>query len=226
MTKLLKHALRICALAIGLQATAAQAVYTIATDLASFVAVAGPQTEQFFDGIAPAGGSTFATSMTFGNTTYTAGPTGVTVNLTSASFYAPGTYSHDVLLNSYEPNISGARTLTFTFAAPVTAFAFTYGTFNGSPITFKSDDGNTLTLSPSPSFGHLDFFGITSDTAFSTFSLSVPFGGPTDNETWVIGSYFAPTQTNPPTNGAPEPGSLALLGVALFTVGALRRRKH
>jgi hypothetical protein len=76
-----------------------------------------------------------------------------------------------------------------------------------------SSDSLTIDLT-----GNFDLYGDSHTGALALFDFPLKFQG-----TW--GSFETPGQITPPPPSVPEPGTLALLGIALFAVGLTNRRR-
>jgi hypothetical protein len=77
------------------------------------------------------------------------------------------------VLSSQEQSV-GVSNILITFLKPTTAFSLSYGTFNGSQVTFLLSNGDTFSQ-PSTGNGYVvtDFVGVT-DTAFTSVLVTSP----------------------------------------------------
>lgn len=176
-------------------------------------------------------GGTGAVAFTSGSytdpfgTTYSAPTNGSVVNLNVLdSSYLNGSnmiqqkFGSDVLTSNTE-------VLTINFAAPVNAFAIDFGSqargfVNTSELFSFTVAGAGTQQAYSPSTG-LGFFGFTSNTAFSSLTITGTVSGDSsyfDNASFAV----APAAVA----AAPEPGTWALMlgGIGIF--GAALRLRH
>ncbi len=137
-------------------------------------------------------------------------------------FVLSGGYYGDSFTSNYLNNNARGSQIDVSFANPVYGFAMDLGTiynWGGGPLqlTFNfAGSSETINL-PGELYnsGPLTFSGFTSDSAFSSISISDPTNGlAIDNFT------FAST-----ANNVPEPGSLALLGFGMAGLAYSRKRK-
>lgn len=100
------------------------------------------------------------------------------------------------------------------FGSGINALSFSFGAFYDAEITLEIllSNGDAFSVSaPSAAYG---FFGITTDTLFSSLTFT------SDNPYNAFDDVSFGT-----ANPVPEPGTLALLGIGLFGMGLARRRK-
>lgn len=104
--------------------------------------------------------------------------------------------------------------LGMSFGSGITSLSFNFGDFYSAIVnaSITLSNGDVFNVnSPSNAYG---FFGVTSDTAFNSISIN------TSN------SYTAFDNVSFGTGATvPEPGSLVLLGGALFAAAFARRRQ-
>lgn len=198
-------------IALGMSALPAQAAIIISVDRATFqLAVAGGMiAQQDFDSLA------VGTIL------------GVTPDVTySASSGSP--IVTNSFLTSTPPNGLGATVfgfflpddnVTFTFTAPITAFAIDVNTFaatNGAyRATLNTGDIITSIFEVFPGNTTGQFIGFASDSPFTSVTISAVTGFSYTLDTLVYGDAGA----------MPEPETLALLGIAT-AIFAWRRRKR
>ena len=119
----------------------------------------------------------------------------------------------------------GALTTTFLFDTAVQAFGFTanrLGGVDGLTVNLYSDAGSTLITSfamSDNSNGH-SFFGYTS-AAQNILQIDL-VGGASTTQYWIDDVSFSNTNT---ATAAPEPSTLALLGIGLLALHATRRKR-
>jgi len=105
------------------------------------------------------GGVTFSTNLTLGD--------GYFYNI--GTLYSDG----DPAVLSSQGEDTGVANILITLAAPVTALSLSFGTFDGSDVTFALSNGGSV-LKGSTATGYVvsDFFGVTDSTPFTSILLT------------------------------------------------------
>jgi hypothetical protein len=145
-------------------------------------------------------------------TTYTDSGTGTAFSiatakmlLTSADYYGAGTYPKDFLIETNGAE-AVANVLTVTPPASFSAIGLDLGSYDGGTFVATLSDGTAFTITP-PEFDNLSFFGFTSTSPITSFTLSIP-----------AGSSFVLDQVVLAGN-VPEPTPGAMVGIALAVAG-------
>jgi hypothetical protein len=193
-----------------------EAAFDAATTNRTAVGFAVSCTAPCFQQANPADPQTYSTG---GIVFTTNNPNGLNIN--SANWYGTPTYSSDFLSNAFyvPPNAVPVRfdTLTITLSAPVTAFGLDFTTPSGGSLLFGLDNGYTSSVSTTAFGNPPQFEGFTSDTAFTTITLSdrLPNG------------WFVFDVTTAVASAVPEPSTWAMMILGFCGLGFMAyRRKH
>jgi hypothetical protein len=136
-------------------------------------AVSGKTTVTIPDPSSPEGFDYFGTgsaSVSFGGVTFSTDGT-----LGDSSFFNVGpVFSGSPAVLSSQQQTFGLANILITFLKPTTGFSLYYGTFDGSSVTFRLSNGDSLSK-PSVGGSYLasDFVGIT-DTPFTSVLITTP----------------------------------------------------
>jgi hypothetical protein len=143
-----------------------------------------------------------------------AGSTGI-ADTSMASYYNFGTGAAGFVTNGGMP-----ITVTITLPTPVTAFSLNLFT-NPTAVTYTVTTLSTPFTVPTFVVPTPAFFGVTSDTAFSTVTLSAPAGL---NYAFFDNFAFGTAQAGQQTGQVPEAGTFFLIGTGLIGFAAFRAK--
>ncbi|MEC5386389.1 PEP-CTERM sorting domain-containing protein [Uliginosibacterium sp. H3] len=133
---------------------------------------------------------------------------------TNGTIYSVYGISYDAAYHSSGYLDMEGSTHGMSFGSAINALSFDFGAFYDNAVNLSITLSNGLSFaltSPSSSYG---FFGITSDTAFTSLSIT------TNN------SFTAFDNVSYGTAAVPEPATLALAGLGVAGVAMSRRRKR
>lgn len=108
-------------------------------------------------------------SVTYGGVTFSQNP-----SLGDGNFFNVGTLSNGgfpAVLSS-QSETTGVANILISLSAPVTAFSLSFGTFEGSTVTFALADGSIDKGSVGDGYLTSDFFGVTDTVPFSSILVS------------------------------------------------------
>jgi len=141
--------------------------------------------------------------------------------LSDGNFFNVGLlFSGDpAVLSSQGADAPGVANILATLPSTVSGFAFNYGTFGGSSVTFLLSNGDIVTQGSTGSgYAVPNFFGVTDTSSFnSVLTTSSDFAL---NVNDVSFGALASTDST-----VPEPATWLLLAGGLAAAGLLRRRR-
>jgi hypothetical protein len=118
------------------------------------------------------------------------------------------------------------ETLTITFSSPITAFAIDINTFASTPDAYQAavnDDTSSVAPSVFDTFPNTEtgeFIGFTDSASFTQVVISDLAAQPYTVDTMLYGA------SGSVNTSAPEPASIALLGLGLSGVALIARRRR
>ena len=190
---------------------------TTYSDSPSWLAATSGVTTDNFTGYAPSNSYTVYSGGIFQNGVEFIGLSGGTTLVADTS---GGPFSWASYGTGDAGFVSGSGGVAITLSTPVTAFSINL---------FTSPAGSTYTVStlstpftvPTVSAAPPTFFGVTSDTAFSTVSLQVPSG-----TTYAIFDNFQFGTAQTVQDPVPEAGTFLLIGTGLVGFAIFRRKNR
>lgn len=186
---------------------------TTYSDSPTWLAATTGVTSDNFNGYAPAGSyTTYPGGISQNGVEFIgiSGQTGV-MDTSAFTFYNFGTGDAGF--------VTGTTGVTITLPTPVTAFSINLFT-NPAATTYTVSTLSTPFTVPTFATPTPAFFGVTSDTAFSTVSLQVPSG-----TTYAFFDNFQ-FGTAEVGNPVPEAGTFLLIGTGLIGFAVFRRRRQ
>ena len=201
----------VLALTLLLGARSASAGVTTYPDFTSWSAAVSGVTTVTIPDPAPAEDIYIGTgnaSVTYGSLTFSQ-----SASLSNGNFFNVGfLFSGDPAVLSSQEQTTGIPNILITFPNPVTAFAFNYGTFNGSAVTFLLSNGDSITQGSTGSgYAVPDFVGATDTTSFTSVLVTTP--DTVLNLNNVSYGSLVPI---------PEPASLSLLSIGIAGIAGYR----
>lgn len=141
------------------------------------------------------------------------------VTFTSTSVYSIYDISYDAAYHSSGYLDLEGSNRGMAFGSGITSLAFDFGAFYDEAVTLNItfDNGSIFTATVTAPASAYGFFGLTSESAFSSVSL-------TSTQAFLALDDVSFGSANSTTN-VPEPGSLALVGLALAAAATARRRQ-
>ncbi|TRW17609.1 PEPxxWA-CTERM sorting domain-containing protein [Glacieibacterium frigidum] len=224
------------ALIAGALSAPALAAPTVYSDAAAFAAATTGLSTNGFEGVAAGQSTWILQSGSYSQPGFT-----ITQNTNNAFNTDPAQTSYyynwgtgDVINTPY------SGTLTVTFSTAVTAFGLDLGTFYslpfpfppgvtpgvattryGVPVTVGTSQGNfTVATNATQNFA---FFGVTSDTAFTSFTLSAAGLAPAGTTPSIV---FDNLSFGTAVAAVPEPATWGLMIVGFGLVGAGMRKRR
>lgn len=189
----------------------AQASITTQSSWAAYNAATTGNTTVDFEAQGNGGAAYYANSLAVGGVNF--GDAASRLFVLAGGYYGEGFASHYLNENDYTTN------MTVTFTGPIYGFAMDAVLLNFSSganltVVFNFASGTeSVTLPNAFAGGTPTFVGFTSDSAFSSITMTNGSGGlAMDNFTYARAA------------NVPEPGSMALAGLALLGLAAARRR--
>jgi len=207
----------LAAVTVSAMATGASASINLYSNRAAFVAGAPGLTTLTFDGIVPAGfdATNVGPLQNFSGASFDGASVGVQSHLSfPGQLIADDVYGSDYL----EWEDANPQVLTVHFETAVNAVGFDFMEVRGhaSLFTIGGAGGSFQVLTG----GTSSFFGLFSDVAFDTLTISAPADGPVPGNFATLDNFsFGALR-----GGVPEPGAWALMLVGFGGLGAMLRR--
>jgi len=176
---------------------------------ATWLAATTGVTTDNFTGVGGTSGVFTTTGAITQNGVVFVGLTGSTTGIADTSAFSWANFG-----TSFAGFVANPGTITITLPTPVTAFSINLFT-NPTAVTYTVSTLSTPFTVPTFAVPTPAFFGETSDTPFSTVTLSVPAG-----TTYAFFDNFAFGAAD--TSQVPEAGTFLLIGTGLLGFAAIR----